>query len=137
MSSTEAADTLAPSSAALVAPGPLAPRQRTVSGAAAAGSTTASRPAAPADAMVGAFEVALAMAQEALAVRRAALDTLLAEVAALRRENDLLAASIVDPGLSALRERVRELEVRVDLVSPLKNRRGSCVLYSPGPMRGA
>jgi hypothetical protein len=78
------------------------------------GGPAGAAPAAPgaADGLSAALEASLAMAQAALAVRRRALDALLAEVAALRAENDLLAAGIADPGLGALRARLRQLEVR-------------------------
>jgi hypothetical protein len=67
---------------------------------------------ASADRSLGAaLDASLAMAQAALSVRGAAIAALLDEVAALRSENDVIAASITDPGLSALRQRLQYLEV--------------------------
>jgi hypothetical protein len=57
------------------------------------------------------LEASLVMAQCALVVRREALDALLGEVAALRAENDVLAAAVTDPAFDGLRRRLKALEV--------------------------
>jgi len=66
------------------------------------------------DHLVDSLEASLTMAQRALWVRRDVIATLLDEVAALKVENDLLAAAAVtDPSLAALRQRLHAVEAEL------------------------